>query len=105
MSLNFVQGDTGPDITAIIHEEGDVDSPIDLTGASVRFQMRFPEGKTYKVNAAAVITDEAAGAVSYAWGANDLAQPGTYEAQWEIHFVGGKVQTTTPPVEIIVRRQ
>ena len=105
MSLTFTQGDTGPDVTGIIHAEDDVLSPTDLTGATVRFQMRLPEGNNYKVNALATIIDEVAGEVSYAWGANDLARPETYHAQWEITFPGGKVITTNPPVELVVRRQ
>jgi hypothetical protein len=106
MSLNFTQGDTAPDVTAVLHAEDDPLSPTDLsTATAVRFQMRLPEGKRYKVDAAATIDDAVAGKVSYAWGANDLSQPGTYEAQWEITWTGGKVQTTYPPVELVVRRQ
>jgi hypothetical protein len=106
MSLRFTQGDTGPDITAIIHLEDAIESPTDLTGASVRFQMRLAHGGRYKVDAAAVIdADPETGGVSYAWGANDLAQPGTYDVQWQVTFDGGKIQTTEPPVELVVRRQ
>jgi len=105
MSLNFTTGDTGPDITAVIHAEDDVNAPVDLTGASVRFQMRLPQGNKYKVNAAAVIDDAVSGQVSYAWGANDLSQPGEYQAQFEVTYPGGKVQTTYPPVPLTVHRQ
>lgn len=105
MSLNFIQGDTAPDISAIIHAEDDVSAPVDLTGATVRFQMRFPEGNKYRVNAQAVIDDPVQGKVSYAWGANDLSQHGEYQAQFEVTFAGGKVQTTYPPVTLSVHRQ
>jgi hypothetical protein len=105
MSLIFTQGDTGPDITAVIHAEDDPASPVDLTGATVRFQMRPPDGSRYKVDAQATITDAANGAVSYAWGANDLSRHGVFEAQWEVTYSGGKVVTTQPPVELTVRRQ
>lgn len=105
MSLTFVQGDTAPDITAIIHDEDDSSIAVDLSGASVRFQMRKADDRRYTVNAAGVITDAVAGAVRYSWGANDLATPGTYIVQWEVTYPGGKVQTTSPEVEITVRRQ
>lgn len=105
MSLLFTQGDTGPDVEAIIHAENDVTAPKDLTGAVVRFQMRLPGGKTYKVNAQATVVDAVAGTVKYEWGANDLSQPGTYEAQWEVTFADDKVITTNPPVDLVVRRQ
>ena len=45
MSLTFVQGDTAPDITAIIHEEDDPSSIIDLSSCTVRFQMRKQDDK------------------------------------------------------------
>ena len=108
MSLTFVQGDTAPDITAIIHEEDDLSSVIDLSPAyvsGVKFQMRRADDKRYQVNSAASVVDGPAGRVSYSWSANDLAVPGTYVVQWEITYQGGRIQTTSPEVTITVRRQ
>jgi len=108
MSLTFVQGDTAPDITAIIHEEDDISSVIDLvnlTNASVRFQMRRSDDRRYQVNSGADILDAVNGRVSYSWAANDLSVPGTYVVQWEVTYLGGRVQTTSPEVTITVRRQ
>lgn len=105
MSLTFVQGDTAPDITATIHEEDDTAQVIDLSGATVKFQMRKGDDKRYKVNSAATIDDAVNGVVSYSWGANDLAQHGTFIVQWEVTYPGGRIQTTSPEVEITVRRQ
>jgi hypothetical protein len=105
MSLTFVQGDTAPDITAVIHEEDAVASVIDLTGASVKFQMRRADAKKYQVNSAGSVTDAANGAVSYSWGPNDLAHSGAFIVQWEVTYPGGRIQTTSPEVEITVRRQ
>ena len=105
MSLTFVQGDTAPDITAILHEEDDATAVLDLTGASVRFQMRKSDDRRYRVNAAATVTDAVNGRVSYSWGANDLAQSGTFIVQWEVTYPGGRVQTTVGEVEVTVRRQ
>jgi len=106
MSLTFVQGDTAPDITAIIHEEDDPTSIIDLSLASgVRFQMRKAEDHRYTVNAAATILDAPAGKVSYSWGPNDLSVTGTFNVQWEVTYAGGRVQTTSPEVQVTVRRQ
>lgn len=105
MSLTFVQGDTAPDITAVIHEEEDPTQLIDLTDSTVRFQMRRGDDKRYQVNAAATVTDALAGEVSYSWGPNDLSVPGTFFVQWEIQYPGGRVQTTSPEVQVTVRRQ
>lgn len=105
MSLTFVQGDTAPDISAIIHEEDAPSSVVDLTNATVRFQMRRQDDHRYTVNASATVVDAQAGTVRYSWGANDLAVPGTYVVQWEVTYLGGRVQTTSPEVTITVRRQ
>ncbi len=108
MSLTFVQGDTAPDITAIIHEEDDPSSILDCSPAyvsGVKFQMRKADDHRYTVNAGGVVLDGPAGKVSYSWGPNDLAVPGTYIVQWEITYQGGRVQTTSPEVTINVRRQ
>jgi len=108
MSLTFVQGDTAPDITAIIHEEDNTAAIIDLSAAyvsGVRFQMRRADDKRYQVNGAANVIDGPTGRVSYSWGANDLSVPGTYVVQWEVTYLGGRVQTTSPEVTVTVRRQ
>ncbi len=108
MSLTFVQGDTAPDISATIHAEDDPSSIVDLSPAyvsGVRFQMRKADDHRYTVNAAAEVLDGPAGRVSYSWGPNDLSVPGTYLVQWEVTYVGGRVQTTSPEVTITVRRQ
>lgn len=105
MSLIFVQADTAPEIEAVIHDEDDPSSITDLTDCSVRFQMRKPEDHRYTVNAPATITNASLGMVSYAWGPNDLAVPGTYNVQWEVTYPGGRTQTTSPEVQVTVRRQ
>lgn len=105
MSLNFTQGDTAPNLDGVIHLEEAPETTTDLTDCAVRFQMRKPEDRRYQVNALATVVDAPLGTVSYEWGPNDLAVPGTYLAQFEITYLGGRVQTTYPPVELNVRRQ
>jgi hypothetical protein len=100
----FVQGDTAPPITGqILKKDGTARTLADAT--SVRFQMRKEDDQLYTVDAAAQITDAPDGRVSYSWAANDLSVPGEYLAQWEVHYSDGKVQTTTPPNTVTVRRQ
>lgn len=103
MSLTFVQGDTAPAIRAIIIHDSD-STPVDLTNAIVRFQMRKADDRRFTVNSVASILDEPSGSVSYDWGANDLAVPGTYQVQWEVTYDDQRIQTTSPS-EITVRRQ
>ena len=103
--LVFVQGNTSPDIGAVLHVKGDPTTPIDLTDCTVRFQMRKPDDRTFTVDAAATIDDEPAGEVSYQWTTNDLAVPGVYDVQWEVTFPDLRVQTTATPNLITVRRR
>lgn len=103
MSLTFVQGDTAPAITAQITHDTD-SSPLDLTGATVRFQMRKADDRRFTVNELAVKVSDPEGRVSYAWGPNDLAVSGDYQVQWEVTFADTRVQTTSTST-ITVRRQ
>jgi hypothetical protein len=106
MSLNFVQGDNAPEIASTLHKEDDPTVVVDLTEATgVRFQMRRADDRRYTVNAVATIDDAPAGKVSYAWGPNDLATPGTFLVQWEVTWAGGRVQTTYRTETATVRRQ
>lgn len=103
----LVQGDTRPVIKANLYErDSNPVQYVDLSGmTSVRFQMRKADDRFYTVNAAATITSTASGGVEYALGANDLQVPGDYLVQWEVTFPDGKVQTTSVPNPITVRKQ
>lgn len=103
--ITIVQNDTRPTINGTL-KVASTGEPLDLTDAtSVRFQMRKADDRRYTVNAVAVFVDRVAGRVSYSWSANDLSVPGTYVAQWEVHWSDSTEQTTDPPNSIEVRRQ
>ena len=66
----------------------------DLTTAtSVKFIMKTITGNTIKVNTTATIVTPASGIVRYDWAAVDTATPGSYQAEWEVTWTGGKKQT------------
>lgn len=104
MPLTFVTGDTRPALFGVIHEADDPTAVLDLSGCTVRFQMRKADDRRYTVNAEATIVSPSEGEVRYTWATNDLNVPGTYLVQWEVTFPDTSVQTTATPVEIEVRR-
>jgi hypothetical protein len=91
MKYTFVQGDTLPILTETIKGPNGV--AVDLTGATVKFHLWRP-GEAAKVNAAGSVYDASGGIVKYSWGTTDLNTPGLYNAEWEITFIGGGIQTT-----------
>jgi hypothetical protein len=67
---------------------------VNLASATaVKFIMKSAQGNTVKVNTAAVIVDAATGVVRYDWLSADTATPGSYIAEWEVTWGGGKKQT------------
>lgn len=99
--ITFVQGDTAPSISGTLTDADG--SPLDLTLADVKFQMRLLDDRRFMVDATATIVGADAGTVRYDWAAGDLDTPGEYQAQWQITFSDNSIQTTTPANTITVR--
>jgi hypothetical protein len=101
--VEFVRGDSGPSLNGTLTDQ--TGAPVNLTGASVKFQMRFADDRRFAVNSAAVIVSATAGTVRYDWVAGQLDIAGDYEAQWQITFPGPVIQTTDPANTIMVRAE
>jgi hypothetical protein len=88
-------GDTKP-VDEILEKETAAGSglwtPIDLTGATVRFHLVDGAGALLLDAAAAVLTP-AAGSVRYAWGAGGNANVGSFGRRWTITYPSGTVET------------
>ena len=93
--FNIKQNDTWPPLIATLQQTIDgVTSPIDLTGATVKFMMRPVAGGTAKVNATATIVAPAtSGQVRYDFAAIDTDTVDDYVYEWQITFGDGKVAT------------
>lgn len=87
-SFYIKRGDTSPSLLYAI-----TPTTTDLTGATARFNMR--KGSTVKVSraAAVIVTHTGTPTVRYDWLAADTDTAGEYEAEFEVTYAGGAVET------------
>lgn len=97
--FNLKRGDTSAGLRYTL-----LPSPISLAGATVVFSMRLRGLTVPKIaRAAAVIEDAANGVVRYDWQAGDTDTPGLYEAEFEVTYADGAVETFPNSDWIIIR--
>ncbi len=84
------RGDTSPSLLYALLPE-----TVVLTGATVRFNMRAAGGTAIKVNraAATIVTATGAPTVRYDWQPGDVDTAGFYDAEFEVTYAGGAVET------------
>ena len=83
------KGDTSPSLLYALDPASTV-----LTGATVRFNMRDSAGAV-KVNRAAAVVVTATGTptVRYDWQAADTNTAGFFDAEFEVTYAGGAIET------------
>lgn len=88
------QNDTASPITATLTDEAG--AAIELTGATIKFQMAPIQGGAVKVSATATNLDTGPanrGQVSYQWTTGQTDTAGLYLGEWQVTFAGGAKQT------------
>jgi hypothetical protein len=91
MAFYIKQNDTSPALVANLTDANG--NAVDLTGCSVRFHMRKVGEAAAKVDNGASIVDADNGQVQYAWSAADTDGVGSCEAEFEVTFQGGEIET------------
>lgn len=82
-------GNRNPSITETITVDG---VAFNLTGYTVKAQMRAVGSSTLKVDASATVVSAAAGTVRYDWAALDVDTAGPYLFWWRVTSSGGLTQ-------------
>ncbi len=96
MPFNIKQLDTAPAFVVALKDNfGETtEAAVNLTTAgSALFNMRNTGGSVYISRGSATITSAATGVVTYSWGTADTRTAGNYEAEIEIVWANGTVET------------
>lgn len=97
-SISITQGSTSPPVTDTLQTNG---APINLTGASVRFQMRKENGAVNAVDSSATIVSPTAGTVKYDWTSSDTANEGVFYGWWKATLSTGFIYQS-PEFRILI---
>ena len=91
MSFKIKENDTTPSLRAsLLNGSGD---PVDLIGTTVRFYMRLMGSNSTTIDASASVISEANGIVQYDWVDGDTADVGSYQAEFEVTYADGNIET------------
>tara|TARA_R110000822_G_scaffold95989_3_gene218932 strand:+ start:81 stop:404 length:324 start_codon:yes stop_codon:yes gene_type:complete len=91
MAFFIKQNDTSPALEATLKDG--LGAVVNLTGCSVRFHMRLVGGNVAKTDAPATLSVPLGGVVYYQWNGSDTDTIGSYEAEFEVTFIGGEIET------------
>lgn len=90
-TFTIKKGDTGPRLLYALSPA----SEVVLTGATVRFSMRSRQAGTIRIDraAAVIVTDTGTPTVAYDWRAGDTAVAELCDAEFEVTYAGGVIET------------
>tara|TARA_Y100000310_G_scaffold343774_1_gene452954 strand:+ start:604 stop:939 length:336 start_codon:yes stop_codon:yes gene_type:complete len=86
------QNDTTPKLEAFLQD--DKGRPVNLTGATTIFHMRLTSDLSAKVSSGSTTLESGTkGHVSYGWSSSDTDTAGIYQAEFQVTFVSGAIET------------
>lgn len=96
MAFTIKKGDTLPDIQASLTSgvSAGSQSPVDLTSAtSIILVLKNVTGGSALRKTGSTVGAPTNGVVKYIWQAGDTSTAGTFNAEWEITFAAGRIQS------------
>ena len=115
-TLELVSGDSLPLLTVTLQDSNEAApgatldendqstwAPIDLTDADILLKVRVVSSTTILASIVGSIIDAAAGKVAFIFDEDTFEAAGVYEAEVEITFSGGGVQTVQDLIKFKVR--
>jgi hypothetical protein len=98
MAFQIKQNDTRPLFVVVLKDDfgEETEAPVNLTtaGGTAFFNMRAKAGGAVKISrGTALVTNAAAGEVTYSWLPADTDTAGEYEAELEVSWPSSKVET------------
>lgn len=115
-TISLVVGDTLPELTITLKDSNkaaigetldetnsDTWRPINLTGCTVRMRIRELGGETVKSTLTCTVTDPTNGKVATNFPTGTLDTAGVFEAEIEITFSSGGIQTVNDLIKLKVR--
>ncbi len=100
----LIESDTAPTLYGTLTET-DSGDPLDLSGATVFFQMRLATERRFKINAECTVISPTAGTVSYTLDNSDLDFAGDCLARFLVVYGDARRQHTNPAIEVTVAQQ
>ena len=89
------KGDTSPALTATLTYPWPSGTAVDLTGATVSFNMGNLTDYTSYTSGPAVITGSTTGDCKFDWTTTSTAAVGTYWGEFEINWTGSRMTVPT----------
>lgn len=94
--FHIKQGDTSPAIEVQLEDQSG--NAVDITGYNeVEFHMKLPGASSAKVDAdtssGVSVVDAATGIVEYSWSAGDTDTSERYQAEFQVEYSDGSIET------------
>lgn len=103
--IQLVQGDTRPTISLELFDKNDNDSPLNISGATVRMYIRVLDVPGITDTLIGTVMDGLNGKVSFEFNSNTLEMDGEFEAEVEVVYGSGATHTAFDKLYLVVREE